>query len=40
MALLALAGICLLRAFLPGRLPLDPFPWRSALLSLRLERPG
>jgi len=40
MALLALAGLCLLRAFLPGRLPLDPFPWRSALLSLRLERPG
>jgi hypothetical protein len=39
-AVLALAGVCLLGALLPGRLRLDPFPWRSALLASRLERPG
>jgi hypothetical protein len=39
-ALLALVGICLMRALLPGRLALGLAPWRSALLVSRLERPG
>jgi hypothetical protein len=39
-ALLALAGIWLLRALLPGLLALGPGPWRTALLVCRLERPG
>jgi hypothetical protein len=39
-ALLALAGVCMLRALLPGLLGLGLAPARSALLVLRLERPG
>ena len=39
-ALLALAGLWLLSALLPGLLGLEIFPWRSALCALRLERPG
>jgi hypothetical protein len=39
-AVLALAAGWLLAALLPGRLPLDRFPWRSPLLTSRLERPG
>jgi hypothetical protein len=39
-ALLLVAALWLLQALLPGRLSLDLSPWQSALLSLRLERPG
>jgi len=39
-ALLALVGVCMLRALLPGLLGLGLAPARSALLVLRLERPG
>jgi hypothetical protein len=39
-ALLALVGVCILRALLPGLLGLGLAPARSALLDLRLERPG
>jgi hypothetical protein len=39
-ALLALVGICLMRALLPGRLALGLAPWQSAQLVCRLERPG
>lgn len=39
-AVLALAGVALLTALLPGLLPLDVLPWRSAVLTLGLERPG
>jgi hypothetical protein len=39
-ALLAVAALWLLHVLLPGRLALELFPWRSTLLSLRLERPG
>jgi hypothetical protein len=39
-ALLGLAAVLLLRALLPGRLPLSLFPWQSAILTSRLERPG
>jgi hypothetical protein len=39
-ALLAVAALWLLAALLPGRLALDLFPWQSAMLALRLERPG
>lgn len=39
-AILALAAVALLRALLPGLLAWDLLPWRSALLALRLERPG
>ncbi len=39
-ALLALVGVCMLRALLPGLLGLGLAPGRSALLVLRLERPG
>jgi len=39
-ALLALVGVCILRALLPGLLGLGLAPARSALLVLRLERPG
>jgi hypothetical protein len=39
-ALLVLAALWLLHTLLPGRLTLDLTPWQSALLSLRLERPG
>ena len=39
-ALLALAGVCMLRALLPGLLGLGLAPARSALLVSRLERPG
>ncbi len=39
-ALLALVGVCMLRALLPGLLGLGLAPARSALLDLRLERPG
>ena len=39
-ALLVLAALWLLYALLPGRLALELSPWQSALLSLRLERPG
>jgi hypothetical protein len=40
LALLVVAAVWLLDAFLRGRLALDLFPWKSTLLSLRLERPG
>ncbi len=39
-ALLALVGVCMLRALLPGLLGLGLAPARSALLVSRLERPG
>jgi hypothetical protein len=39
-ALLVLAALWLLRVLLPGRMALDLIPSESALLSLRLERPG
>jgi hypothetical protein len=39
-ALLALAGVCILRALLPGLLGLGLAPARSAFLVWRLERPG
>jgi hypothetical protein len=39
-ALWAVAGICMALALLHGRLGLDPFLGRSALLTSRLERPG
>jgi hypothetical protein len=39
-ALLLVAALWLLQALLSGRLSLDLSPWQSALLSLRLERPG
>jgi hypothetical protein len=39
-ALLALVGVCILRALLPGLLGLGLAPARSALLVMRLERPG
>ena len=39
-ALLAIVGVCILRALLPGLLGLGLAPARSALLDLRLERPG
>jgi hypothetical protein len=39
-ALLALVGVYMLRALLPGLLGLGLAPARSALLDLRLERPG
>ncbi len=39
-ALLAVAFVWLLYGLLPGRLTLDLFPWQSALLASRLERPG
>ncbi len=39
-ALLALVGVCILRALLPGLLGLGLAPARSALLVSRLERPG
>jgi hypothetical protein len=39
-ALLALVGICLMRALLPGLLALRIGRWQSALLVCRLERPG
>jgi hypothetical protein len=39
-ALLAVVGVCMLRALLPGLLGLGLAPARSALLVSRLERPG
>jgi hypothetical protein len=39
-ALLVVAAACLLAMRLLGRPVTDPLTWRSALLSLRLERPG
>jgi hypothetical protein len=39
-ALIVLAAACALATRLLGRLAMDPLAWRSALLSLRLERPG
>jgi hypothetical protein len=39
-ALLALVGVCILRALLPGLLGLGLTPVQSALLVSRLERPG
>jgi hypothetical protein len=39
-AFLALAGLCLLQAPLPGRLSLTLLPWRSAPAATPLERPG
>jgi hypothetical protein len=39
-ALLALAAACMLATVMLGQLALDPFVWKSTLLSLRLERPG
>ena len=39
-ALLAIVGVFMLRALLPGLLGLGLAPARSALLDLRLERPG
>ena len=39
-ALLALVGVCMLRALLPGLLGLGLAPARSAFLVSRLERPG
>ncbi len=39
-AVLALAGVALLAALLPGLLALDVLPWRSGVFTLRLERPG
>jgi hypothetical protein len=39
-AVLALVGVCCLGALAHARLPVDQFPWRSALLTSRLERPG
>lgn len=39
-ALLTLAGLCFMRALLPGLLALELGPWRSALLVCQLERPG
>jgi hypothetical protein len=39
-ALLVMAAACLLATRLLGRRTTDPTLWRSALLNLRLERPG
>lgn len=39
-ALLAVSFVWLLYGLLTGRLTLDLFPWQSALLASRLERPG
>lgn len=39
-AVLALAGMALLAALLPGLLSVDVSPWRSAVPTLELERPG
>jgi hypothetical protein len=39
-ALLALLGALLVAALLPGLLRLDLLPWRSAVVSHQLERPG
>jgi hypothetical protein len=39
-ALLVVAAACLLATRSQGRLNVDPLPWRSVLLSSRLERPG
>lgn len=39
-ALLVLMATCILAALLPGRLTLDLFPWASAFVAFRLERPG
>jgi hypothetical protein len=39
-ALLVVAALCLLGTRLPGRLAEDRLAWKSALFSLRLERPG
>jgi hypothetical protein len=39
-ALLALLGALLVAALLPGLLRLDLSPWRSAVVSHQLERPG
>lgn len=39
-ALLVVAAACLLATRSRARLRMDPLPWKSALLSLRLERPG
>jgi hypothetical protein len=39
-ALLAIALMCLLGTRWAGRQAEDPFTWTSALLCLRLERPG
>jgi hypothetical protein len=39
-ALIVLAAACALATRLVGRLATDPLAWQSALLSLRLERPG
>jgi hypothetical protein len=39
-ALLVVAAACLLATRSQGRLNMDPLPWRSVLLSSRLERPG
>jgi hypothetical protein len=39
-ALLVVAAACLLATRSRGRLSMDPLPWKSALLSSRLERPG
>ncbi len=40
LALLAAAAALLLPTLLPGRLTLELFPWQSARLASRLERPG
>ncbi len=39
-ALIALLAACVLTALLPGRMAVDLFPWASAFVALRLERPG
>jgi len=39
-ALLTLMAAYILVALLPGRLALDVFPWQSAFVAFRLERPG
>jgi len=38
--LLALAAVALIGALMPGLLAIGVVSWRSAVLELRLERPG